>query len=209
MKTIRIEGSPRTELGKRGSALLRKEGKVPCVIYGSKENTHFYAHENSFLKLVYTHETHLVNISIEGQEIKTVLKDIQFHPVTDKILHVDFVEVHEDKPVIINIPVSITGDSVGIKAGGKLRMKRRNLKVKGYAGDIPDSLTVDITDVKINHSVKVGDLAFDKLELLDPKIATILTVASSRVALKTEAEIAEEAAAEAAEHAAAPAEEKE
>jgi large subunit ribosomal protein L25 len=209
MKTIRIEGSPRKELGKRGSALLRKEGNVPCVIYGSKENTHFYAHENSFLKLVYTHETHLVNIIIEGQEIRTVMKDIQFHPVTDKILHVDFVEVHENKPVIINIPVSLTGDSVGIKAGGKLRMKRRNLKVKGYPNDIPEFLTVDVSNVKINHSVKVGDLAFDKLELLDPKIATILTIASSRVALKTEAEIAEEEAAATAEHAEAPAHEKE
>ncbi len=192
MKTLEIKGITREGLGKRASQKIRKQGNVPCVVYGAGGNTHFYAHENSFLDLVYTHETHLVNLSIEGREIKSVMKDIQFHPVTDKIIHVDFIEVSDDKPVIINIPLSITGDSVGVKAGGKLRLKRRNLKVKGYAKDIPEYLPVDITNVKINHSIKVGDLAFDKLELLDPRITTVLTVASSRVALKSEAETEEE-----------------
>lgn len=192
MKTLEIKGITREGLGKRASQKIRKQGNVPCVVYGAGGNVHFYAHENSFLDLVYTHETHLVNLSIEGREIKSVMKDIQFHPVTDKIIHVDFVEVFDDKPVIISIPISITGDSVGVKAGGKLRLKRRNLKVKGYAKDMPEFLTIDITNVKVNHSIKVGDLGFDKLELLDPKITTILTVASSRVALKSEAEAEEE-----------------
>jgi large subunit ribosomal protein L25 len=192
MKTLEIKGTLREDLGKRASLKLRKKGNVPCVIYGASGNRHFYAHENSFKNLVYTHETHLVKLNIDGKEIKTVMKDIQFHPVTDKIIHIDFIEVFDNKPVIINIPINVTGDSAGIKAGGKLRMKRRNLKVKGYANDIPDFLTVDITNVMINQSVKAGDLAFDKLELLDPKTSTVLTVASSRVALKSEAETGEE-----------------
>jgi large subunit ribosomal protein L25 len=209
MKTIAIKGSFRTELGKKNARQLRKAGNIPCVIYGKEENSHFYAHENSFLNLIYTHESHLVKLNIDGKEFKAVLKDIQFHPVTDKVIHVDFMEVLDNKPVIINIPIVITGDSVGIKAGGKLRIKRRSLKVKGYADDIPEYLTVDITDVKIHESIKVGDLSFDKLELLDPKISTVLTVAISRVALKTEEEEeAEEVAAEGAEEAETPAEEE-
>ncbi len=209
MKTIAIKGSFRTELGKKNARQLRKAGNIPCVIYGKEENSHFYAHENSFLNLIYTHESHLVKLNIDGKEFKAVLKDIQFHPVTDKVIHVDFMEVFDNKPVIINIPIVITGDSVGIKAGGKLRIKRRSLKVKGYADDIPEYLTVDITDVKIHESIKVGDLSFDKLELLDPKISTVLTVAISRVALKAEEEEeAEEVAAEGAEEAETPAEEK-
>jgi len=209
MKTIAIKGSFRTELGKKNARQLRKAGNIPCVIYGKEENSHFYAHENSFLNLIYTHESHLVKLNIDGKEFKAVLKDIQFHTVTDKVIHVDFMEVLDNKPVIINIPIVITGDSVGIKAGGKLRIKRRSLKVKGYADDIPEYLTVDITDVKIHESIKVGDLSFDKLELLDPKISTVLTVAISRVALKTEEEEeAEEVAAEGAEEAETPAEEE-
>jgi len=209
MKTIAIKGSFRTELGKKNARQLRKAGNIPCVIYGKEENSHFYAHENSFLNLIYTHESHLVKLNIDGKEFKAVLKDIQFHPVTDKVIHVDFMEVFDNKPVIINIPIVITGDSVGIKAGGKLRIKRRSLKVKGYADDIPEYLTVDITDVKIHESIKVGDLSFDKLELLDPKISTVLTVAISRVALKAEEEEeAEEVAAEGAEEAETPAEEE-
>jgi large subunit ribosomal protein L25 len=169
MKTIEIKGSFRKELGKKSSKQTRKEGNVPCVIYGKEGNIHFHAHENSFKKLVYTHEAHLVRLSLDGQEFKAALKDIQFHPVSDKILHADFIQVFDDKPVTVTIPVTAIGDSVGVKAGGKLMIKRRNLKVR--------------------------DLAFDKIELLDPKITTVLTVATSRVALKTEEEEAAEAAA--------------
>ncbi|NSW93635.1 MAG: 50S ribosomal protein L25/general stress protein Ctc [Bacteroidales bacterium] len=197
MKTIEIQGSLRKELGKKSSKKIRKSGMVPCVIYGGDENIHFQAHENSFKNLVYTHNAHLVKLDLDGKEMKVVLKDIQFHPVTDRILHADFMQVFDDKPVVISLPVKITGESVGVKAGGKLRVKRRHLKVKGLVADIPDEIVIDITDVKINHSVKVGDLSFERLELLDPKITTILTVATSRVAQK--AEEGETAGAETAE----------
>jgi len=199
MKTIEIKGSFRTELGKKSSKEIRKTGNVPCVIYGKEKNIHFHAHENSFKNLVYTHEAHLVKLIIEDKEYNVVLKDMQFHPVKDNILHADFIEIHDNKPVVINIPVKVTGDSVGVIAGGKLSIKRRSLKVKGFANDLPEALPIDITDLKIHEGVKVGELSFDKIELLDPKKSMVLTIATSRVAQKTDEEVlAETAAAEAA-----------
>ena len=144
-------------------------------------------------------------MKIEGKEYNAVLKEIQFHPVSDKIIHVDFIEVAKDKPVTIGIPIRVLGDSVGIKAGGKLRIRRRSLLVKGFANDLPEFLPIDITELQIHQSVKVGDLSFDKIELLDPKKLMVLAVATSRVAQKTPEELeAETAAAELA--AAAPVE---
>jgi len=194
MKTIEIKGSLRTELGKKSSKKVRKEGNVPCVIYGKEQNVHFHAHENTFKNLIYTPDAHLVNLDLEGKEYKVVLQDVQFHPVSDKITHIDFIEVLDDKPLVVSLPIKVTGDSVGVKAGGKLRIKKRHLKVRGYVNDIPEHLLIDITDVKIHHSVKVGDLSYDKIELIDPKITTVLSVATSRVVTKEEEE-AEAAAA--------------
>jgi len=210
MKTIEIKGTLRTELGKKSSKQTRKSGNVPCVIYGKDKNTHFQTHENSFKNLVYSPDAHIVNLDLDGTAHKVVLQDIQFHPVSDKIIHVDFVEILEDKPLVINLPILVTGDSVGVKAGGKLRIKKRNLKVKGFAGDIPEHLPIDITELKIHHSIKVGDLSYDKIEMLDPRITTVLTIATSRVVAKEEGEeAAEKPAGEAGEApAAAPAEEK-
>jgi large subunit ribosomal protein L25 len=212
MKTIEIKGSFRTELGKKSSKQSRKAGNVPCVIYGKEENIHFQAPELSFKNLVYTPEAHLVKLIIDKKEFDVVLKDMQFHPVSDKILHADFIEIFDDKPVVIGVPIKITGDSVGVIAGGKLSIKRRNLKVKGLPKDLPEHLTIDITNLKIHEGVKVGDLSFDKIELLDPKKSMVLTIATSRVAAKSEEEVAAEAATEAtnaaAHAAAAPAEEK-
>ena len=200
MKTIEIKGTFRTELGKKSSKELRKEGNVPCVIYGKEKNIHFFAHENSFKNLVYTHEAHLVQLNIEDKVYSAVLKDMQFHPVKDNILHADFIELFPHKSVIINIPVKVSGDSVGVLAGGKLSIKRRTLKVKGLAENLPEDLAIDITNLKIHEGIKVGDLTYDKIELLDPKKSMVLTIATSRVAQKSDEEVlAEEtAAAEAA-----------
>ena len=199
MKTIEIKGSFRTELGKKSSKELRKSGNVPCVIYGKEKNIHFFAHENSFKNLVYTHAAHLVKLNIDDKVYKSVLKDMQFHPVKDNILHADFIEIHDNKPVVINIPIKVSGDSVGVIAGGKLSIKRRTLKVKGLADDLPETLPINITDLKIHEGIKVGELSYDKIELLDPKKSMVLTIATSRVAQKTDEEVlAETAAAEAA-----------
>src|SRR5664279_435339 len=128
MKTVEIKGTFRTELGKKSSKQLRKSGNVPCVIYGKEKNIHFHVHENSFKELVYSPEAHMVKLNIEDKVYKAVLKDMQFHPVKDNILHADFIEIFNNKPVIINIPIKVSGDSVGVIAGGKLSIKRRTLK---------------------------------------------------------------------------------
>jgi len=197
MKTIEIKGTFRTELGKKSSKVIRKAGGVPCVIYGKEKNIHFSAPELSFKNLVYTPAAHLVKLIIEDKQYDAVLKDMQFHPVKDNILHADFIEIHDKKSVIINIPIKVSGDSVGVIAGGKLSIKRRTLKVKGLAKDLPESLPIDITNLKIHEGVKVGELSFDKIELLDPKKSMVLTIATSRVAQKSDEEVAAEAATEA------------
>ncbi len=206
MKTLEINGSFRTELGKKSSKQIRKTGNVPCVIYGKEKNIHFHVHENSFKDLVYSPEAHLVQLNIEGKIYKVVLKDMQFHPVKDNILHADFIEIFDHKPVTINIPIKVSGDSVGVIAGGKLSIKRRTLKVKGLAENLPEHLNIDITNLKIHEGLRVMDLSYDKIELLDAKKSMVLTIATSRVAAKTEEEVAAETAAEATPE--APAEEE-
>jgi large subunit ribosomal protein L25 len=203
MKTIEIKGTFRTELGKKSTKGIRKTGGVPCVIYGKEKNIHFSAPELSFKNLVYTPAAHLVKLIIEDKVYDAVLKDMQFHPVKDNILHADFIEIHDKKPVVINIPIKVSGDSVGVIAGGKLSIKRRNLKVKGLAKDLPEALAIDITNLKIHEGVKVGDLSYDSIELLDPKKSMVLTIATSRVAQKSDEEVAAEAATEATNAAAA------
>ena len=203
MKTIEIKAVSREHFGKKSTNSLRAEGNVPCVMYREKENLHFYTHENAFRGLVYTPEVYLVSLVVDGKSYNAVMKELQFHPVTDRLLHIDFMQVNEDKPVTINIPLKITGDSAGVKAGGKLRVKRRALKVKGLTKHLPDHLTIDISSLGIGQSVKIGDLNYENLEIIDNKRAMIVSVDVSRLSLKEE-----EAAAPGAEAAAeAPAEE--
>ncbi len=215
MKTLEIKGSLRQDLGKKNSKDMRKQELVPCVMYGGEKNLHFSAHENQFKKLVYTPEVFLVNVVLDGQPYDAVMQDIQFHPVTDAIIHIDFVQVFPDKKVTVNLPVRLTGSSVGIRAGGKLRQRRRYLKVNGLIKDMPDRLEVDLSDLDIGESMKVGDLSYDNLEILDPPRAMIVGVVSSRLISKgmEEAvpeeveEVAAEEVAEGEEGAVAPTEE--
>jgi large subunit ribosomal protein L25 len=209
MKTIEIKASTRDHFGKKSSNALRAEGNVPCVMYGGKENRHFFAHENAFRGIVYTPDVFLIDIVIDGTTYNAVMKDLQFHPVTDKLLHIDFIQVDETKPVIVDLPIRITGESAGVKAGGKLNIKRRTLKVKGMVNDIPEHLTVDITNLEIGQSIKIGEISYDKLEIIDNKRAMIVGVAVSRVSLKEEEVAPVEGAEAPAEGAEAPAGEKE
>ena len=194
MKTLEIKCNKRQEFGKKSTKKLRADGNVPCVLYGGEENIHFFAHENLFRNLIYTHMVHLVKLDVEGKSYKAILKDIQFHPVTDSILHIDFMEVFEDKPTVVGIPIELKGNSVGIRNGGKLRQRRRTLKVRGLIKDLPDVLDIDITDIDIGQSFKVRDLSFDNLEILDPEQAMVVGVVSSRLAAKALAGAPEEAA---------------
>ncbi|MCU0410064.1 MAG: 50S ribosomal protein L25/general stress protein Ctc [Bacteroidales bacterium] len=203
MKTIEIKAVSRDQFGKKSSNSLRAEGNVPCVMYGGKETLHFYAHENTFRGLVYTPEVYQVNLNIDGKSYNAVMKDLQFHPVSDRLQHIDFIEISENKPVIIELPIKITGESEGVKAGGKLKVKRRTLKVKGMINNLPEHLNIDITGLEIGMSIKIGDLSYDKLEIIDNKRAMIVAVATSRLAMKEEGAEAEGAEAPAAEATAA------
>jgi large subunit ribosomal protein L25 len=182
MKTFSINVKKRTELGKKSTKALRAEEQVPCVMYGGEEIIHFYAHANEFRKLIYTNQVYLVELNIDGKIYKAVIKDMQFHPIDEMVMHMDFIEVIDNKAVIVNIPIELTGASVGILAGGKLRLRRRYLKAKGLAKDMPEFLAIDITKIEIGSVIKVSDLSFDNLELLDPAQSMVVGVVSSRLA---------------------------
>jgi large subunit ribosomal protein L25 len=184
MRVLEIKGEIRKDTGKKHTKKLRKEGFVPCVLYGGEKNIHFTAHHNIFKDLVYTHHVHLVVLNIEEKKYKAIMRKIQFHPVTDFIQHIDFIEVFDDVPTIVDIPVELTGSSIGLKNGGKLRQRRRSLKVKGLVDKIPDSLKIDMTDIDIGDFIKIGDLSFDDLEIMDPKRVMVAGVVSSRVVAK-------------------------
>lgn len=207
MKSIAINAEKRVELGKKSTRDLRKANHVPCVMYGGAEVIHFHAHENDFRHMVYTPNAYIVEINLNGKLHKAVLKDLQFHPVNDHLVHIDFVEVFEDRPVVMEIPIKLTGAAIGLKDGGKPRQRRRVLKVRGFLKDLPDKLEIDITDVKIGDVIKIGDLKFDNLDILDPVRSMIYSIVSSRVSAKGmeagENEIEAAAAAAAAEEAAA------
>jgi len=193
MKTIEIKAVSRDQFGKKSSNSLRAEGNVPCVMYRDEGNLHFYAHEKAFRGLIYTPDVYLVSLVVDDKTYSAVMKEQQFHPVSDKLLHIDFMQVTEDKPVTINIPIKITGVSSGVKAGGKLRLRRRSLKVKGLTSNLPDHLTIDITPLGIGESIKIGDLSFENLEIIDNKRAMIVAVEVSRISLQEEEAAAPEA----------------
>jgi len=210
MKTFELKVSLRKSTGKKDAKTLRKTSQVPCVLYGGKENIHFYAEDRSFKDLVYSPHVYIVNLDVEGKKHSAVMKEIQFHPVTDSINHIDFIEVKADTPIIIDLPVVITGNSIGIRAGGKLRQRKRYVKVKGLIKDLPDSLVIDISDLDIGGSVLAGDLQYPNVEVLDSKSSLVVGVISARAASKgmAEAEAAAPAEGAAAPAAAAPAETK-
>ncbi len=182
MKTLDLNAVKRQETGKKATKQTRKEGLIPCVLYGGEKLVHFAAPINDFRHLIYTPHVYLVNLSVDEEKHMAVIKDIQFHPVTDAILHIDFLEVIDKKPVMIGIPVRTEGFAKGVQAGGKLKIEMRRLKVSGLSGDLPDMLTIDVTEIGLAESIKVRDLNIDKLELLDPKSAVVISVKLTRVA---------------------------
>ena len=184
MKTMKISAEKRTDLGKKQTRDLRKADHVPCVMYGGPEVLHFHAHENDFRHVVYTPNAYIVELDIDGEKHKAVMKDLQFHPVNDKLLHLDFVEVFDDKLVTLEIPLKLVGDSEGILDGGKPRQRRRVLKVRGLVADLPEVLEVDITNVATGDVIKVGDLTYDNIEVLDPSQSMVFAVVSSRISMK-------------------------
>jgi len=191
MKTIEIIGYRRANLGKAGAQKLRDEGLVPCVLYGGNEQIHFYSPMILFRDLVYTNEAHFVHINIEGLEAQAILQEVQFHPVSEIILHADFLRISEDRKIKMNIPARLVGQAPGVTKGGTLVQKRSALKVYAFPKDMPDHIDVDVTALDFHHAIKVGDIQTDGLEFMDPKQASVAVVEVPRAAKMA----AEEAAA--------------
>ncbi len=184
MKSITINGSQRESVGKVSTKALRNAGQVPCVVYGGDKAVHFAAAELAFSKLVYTPNAHTVVITLDnGTTINAILQDIQFHPVTDRILHVDFYQISEDKEVTMTIPVHFTGSAPGVMAGGSLRKTNRRLKVKALPSKLPDFITADISSLKIGNKLYVTALANDDYSFAHPENTVVAQVKMSRAAI--------------------------
>ncbi|AUP79724.1 50S ribosomal protein L25/general stress protein Ctc [Flavivirga eckloniae] len=187
MKSITINGSQRESVGKKATKALRNAGQVPCVLYGGEKPVHFAAAELAFSKLVYTPNAHTVVINLDnGETLNAVLQDIQFHPVTDRILHIDFYQLFEDKEIALNIPVQLVGNSRGVKNGGVLRRNNRKLRIKALPVNLPDFIEIDITPLKIGDKVSVGDLLNEKYTFLHTDNTVVCQVRTSRVAVEDE-----------------------
>lgn len=185
MKTFDLNGSARAELGKRATKAFRKEGGIPAVIYGGEKSTTakaFVVNQSDVRKLIYTPEIFLINLAIGSEKVTAILKDVQFHPVTDEILHLDFLQVYEDKPIVIDVPVVLDGLAEGVKAGGKLSLDSRKLKVRALYKNVPEKVHINIEHLALGKSIQVGEVSFEGLELLNAKNSVICRVQLTRAA---------------------------
>ena len=195
MQAITIKGSERESVGKVSTKALRNAEKVPCVLYGGEKPIHFSADEISFKGLVYTSNAHTVVIELEGhQPYEAVLQDIQFHPVTDRIMHIDFFQLFEDKAVSMNIPVRLEGNSPGVRNGGRLLFRKRKLTVRALPANLPDAIMVDISKLRIGGTISVGDVKTEEYTFLHPDNTSIVQVKASRNAVDDDEDDEEEGA---------------
>ena len=197
MKSITIKGSERESVGKKATKALRNAGKVPCVVYGGDKPLHFSADELAFRDLVYTPNAHTVAIELDGgASVKAVMQDIQFHPVTDKIIHIDFYQLFDDKMVTMDIPVRLEGNSPGVRNGGRLLFRKRKLSIKALPAKLPDFFDIDISKLKIGQNISVGSLLSDDFSILHPDTTVVVQVKTARtaVAIDDEEEDGEEGA---------------
>ena len=201
MKEINVTGQKRSDLGKKATKLLRKEGLVPCNLYGEAKDENgkpkamaFAVPMTDLRKLVYTPHIYVVNLVIDGESHPAVMKELQFHPVTDALLHIDFYEIHEDKPITIGIPVKLNGLAQGVRDGGRLSLIVRKINVTAKYQDIPETLDIDVTNMTIGKSIKVGDLKFEGLEMATSKEVVVCTIKATRKSNAAQNAAAEEAA---------------
>jgi len=188
MKTLAISVKERQSAGKTSTRALRNQGNVPCVLYGGEKQVTFYAHENDFRKLVYTPDTFVVELSIDGTVTRAIMQDIQFHPVTDKILHIDFLEIIEGKPITITLPVILEGAAPGVKNGGNLMFRRPKIITKGLAAKLPDAITLNIDHLKIGMFIYIKDIEMEGCEFLAPGNSVVVGVKTARTAVEEEEE---------------------
>lgn len=198
MKSLTIKGTKRVGLTKQELKKLRADGNVPCVLYGGKENVHFCTEALKLRDLVYSPNVYTVNLDVDGEQHQAVMQDIQFHPVTDKILHIDFLLLQNNKPVSIAVPVTVKGSAEGVKQGGKLIQKMRKMQISALPANLPDDIEIDVTALGIGQAVKVSNIQRDNITLLDSPNNII-------VAVRTTRNVVEESPAAAAAPAAAPA----
>jgi large subunit ribosomal protein L25 len=190
MKSIAISGSPRENVGKRDAKELRYQAKVPAVLYGGPTQTHFAVSAADLRPVVYTPDVHFIDIEVAGVKTQAIIQDIQFHPLTEQILHVDFLQLDPKKPLTMEIPVKLTGTSPGVKTGGKLVLKLRKLRVKALPKDHLDNIEVSISELEVGKSVRVSDLSLDKLVIVNAQEDTIVSVTTSRALRQAEQEAA-------------------
>jgi len=191
MKTVEIVGFKRTTLGKTKSKALRHEGQVPCVLYGKDTQVHFSVPMILFKDIVYTPEAHTVDLNVEGDTYKCILQEVQFHPVSEMILHADFFILQENKPVVMEIPIKLTGNAPGVQKGGKIIVKLRKIKIKSLPTNLPDFITIDISGLELGKSIKVGDLKQDNYTILNtPSIPVVSVQIPRAVKEETPAETA-------------------
>jgi len=182
MKTFQLAGQPRPDLGKKASKGLRAGDLIPAVLYGGNDVVHFTVSQEAVRNLVYSPDIFVIDLDIAGKKVKAVLKDLQFHPVTDAILHLDFLEVEAGKPIVMEVPVVLTGHAEGVKAGGKLSLEMRKLKVRAPYNEIPEQLFIDVTELGLGKTIQVGALSFDGLEITNAKNAVVCAVKLTRAA---------------------------
>ena len=182
METIKISGVKRNAFGKKESKLIRKEGLVPCTIYGRGETIHFFFFYVSVKTVIYTPQSYLVEFDIDGQKEVGVMREVQYHPVNDTILHIDFYHVIPGKPIAIDVPVRLSGSSEGVKQGGKLILSKRKLRISATMENLPDELVVDVTTLGLGKSIFVGDLKYDNITLLTPATTAVCAVKMTRAA---------------------------
>ena len=205
MKSVEIQGTLRTEVGSKYAQAERKAGNVPCVIYGGEAPVHFSAPILAFKSLVYTPEAKTATITVDGKTVEAVIQDMQFHPVTDALIHIDFIQLVEGKAVTMNIPVVLNGQARGVLNGGKLKMVLRTLSVRALPNELPDNIQLDITNLRIGKSIRVSDVVPAGYEILNADTAVIVTVKKARGAVDDEDEDEEGAAEEGGAEAAAEA----
>ncbi len=188
MKKVSLSGSLRENVGKKDAKKSREKGFVPCVVYGGKEQIHFTLEEKDFKKLIFTPETYFIELDIDGKQTRTILKDIQYHPVTDRVMHADFLEIFPDKPVDVGVPIILEGSSPGVLKGGILIKQLRKLRIKGLPDDIPEKIRVNIDELEIGNSIKVSDISIETLQLTDPGNQLIVAVKTARSIIAEEEE---------------------
>jgi len=207
MKSIELKGTIREKLGKASSKTIRAAEKVPCILYGGKSSVNFSVIEKDLKHIIYTPKVYLISLDVNGQKYTAKIQDIQYHPVTDAVNHIDFYELTDDKKIEIGLPVIVTGNAAGVKEGGRLIQDKRKVKIRGLVKNIPDEITIDVTDLGLGKSIKVGDLTHKGVEFLDLKHSPVVSVKITRVA-RSAAESGESTTAAAPAAAAAPAEAK-